>query len=196
MGNVLKNIKKIFTGGSGSNSGGNSKSLNDFYFNTKWKHPAIAGAKGGSTAFGGVIWIVPWYITKDVTVTDMGSYVYTSIAGSNIRMGLYNDDGTGLPGTLIEDSGDMSGTVAGFKSFTFTTPVNLLASNKLYWLAIETQNGPGVYGVSYVSGATAQNSVDQGHRVYATAYAAMPANLTGLTTVNSSGPPLVWLKNQ
>lgn len=53
------------------------------------------------------------YVPNRVTITRMGAEITTvGDAGSKLRLGIYADDGTGRPGSLVLDAGTINGDSA------------------------------------------------------------------------------------
>ena len=75
---------------------------------------------------------LPFGTGKIVTADRIGIIVTTGAAG-NVRIGIYQDDGNGYPGSLLLDAGAQSTTGTGVKEVTIS---QALAANTLYWLAI------------------------------------------------------------
>lgn len=73
----------------------------------------------------------PVYFPRAVTIDKLATYVNTGVASSNIRIGIYTDNGSFYPDTLIVDSGDISTASGGQKEATVTQSL----SPDLYWFA-------------------------------------------------------------
>lgn len=112
--------------------------LNGMVFSGQWKASGFFGSKVSSGAgFNGFIYYTPFYITVPDIITEIGTELVTGAVGNNIRFGIYADNGSGVPGALIQDSGNISAATNGFKSFVLTTPLQLNPSSKLIWLATQ-----------------------------------------------------------
>ena len=92
--------------------------------------PPIFGASGAFTLVANKLYSHGIVITKTMTFDRIAIFVNTLSVGS-VRLGIYADNGSVYPGTLILDAGtvDVSGT--GTKSIT----INLTLTPGLYWLA-------------------------------------------------------------
>lgn len=88
----------------------------------------------GSTLTGKINYM-PWVIDQQVAFKNLRVEVTTLLAGGQIRCGLYADDGTGLPGTLVagSDNGVMTSDTVGVKTITFASPITIQPG--LYWVA-------------------------------------------------------------
>jgi hypothetical protein len=136
-----------------------------------------------------VIYLVPF--SKAITITAIASENTTNTAGSSVRFGLYaSDPSTGRPTTLIEGSSTIATTSNGIKAFTLATPYPVTG---LVWLArnashnLTWRQGVRTYNHEVV-GNSALNIASTGGETaftYTTAYAAMPADLTGLGGINT-----------
>lgn len=83
------------------------------------------------------LWAMPLLITQPTKFDTITCQVTTLGSGSNVRMGIYADDGTGAyPGALIFDSGSISSATTGAKEATITAGVQLFQPG-IYWIAWE-----------------------------------------------------------
>jgi hypothetical protein len=87
-----------------------------------------------SSSFAGAVYYTPYYTGNKHTVTTITIEVTTLAAASTVKLALYADN-NGVPGALIESSGDISAATTGDKSYTFSSP--RLLSNPVYWLAVQ-----------------------------------------------------------
>lgn len=77
----------------------------------------------GTTTNVGVAGLVYYFpFTKNATIDALVAEVTTAIAGSNIRMALYDSDANGLPGNLIYDLGNVSAAGIGLKTLVLPAP--------------------------------------------------------------------------
>lgn len=111
--------------------------------------PGSAGTsitQGNSTARA-----TPFAVAKSVSITRLGcEFTVAGEANSVIRLGIYNDDGTGLPGTVALDAGTIStGTGNAGNVATGGTP-------GVYEITVSTTLPPGMYWAgAAVQGAAA-----------------------------------------
>jgi hypothetical protein len=82
---------------------------------------------------------VPFFTPVARTATRLAIQVTTAVAGQ-ARLGVYQDDGSVYPGSLIRDAGVVDTGTTGFREITALT-ISLLA-NVLYWLVITTSANP------------------------------------------------------
>lgn len=74
-----------------------------------------------STTGTNVLRVVPKFIPNAVTLTRLGAEVTTiGDAGSKIRLGIYADDGTFRPGSLVIDAGQIAGDSATVQEITIS----------------------------------------------------------------------------
>lgn len=111
-------------------------------------------------------------------------FIQVTVAGSAdsvVRMGVYADDGTGLPGALLMELGTISTAAPGV--LTLNVPAPILLSTGLYWVAGVTQGTTAATLVTVVNvgqnqalwaGAAAFSPVFAGYRHNAVA-GALPA---------------------
>jgi hypothetical protein len=84
---------------------------------------------------------VPFYVPNAVSVAKVGSEItIVGEAGSKLRLGIYADDGTGRPGALVVDAGQIAGDSATVQEITLGTPVPL--GPGWYWAAACVQSAP------------------------------------------------------
>lgn len=82
-------------------------------------------AVGTSTTISGALWFVPVYFGTAVTLDRLAIEVTTAVAATTVRLGIYDDDGTGgQPGTLILDAGTVSSATTGVKEATISQSVS------------------------------------------------------------------------
>lgn len=116
-------------------------------------HYYYAGSPGGNATSGalgnGTPRVLPMIVPYAVSIAKIGAEF--TVAGDNVsilRLGVWNDDGTGIPGTLALDAGSIStgtsdsGTVAtggtpGTYEITLGSP--LVLTPGLYWLGAVVQ---------------------------------------------------------
>lgn len=61
----------------------------------------------------GTMRALPFYVPNQITITRLGSEISAvGEAGSKLRLGIYADDGTGRPGSLLLDAGTINGDSA------------------------------------------------------------------------------------
>lgn len=75
----------------------------------------------------------PINIPRVMSIDRIAVHITTGTTG-NIRLGIYNDNGSGLPGTLALDSGNMAITGTG----VLTATVSITLQPGVYWLAYVT----------------------------------------------------------
>lgn len=97
------------------------------------------GVPGQTSAFTqGTVYVVPFWVPKAKTLDRIGIEVTTVAGSSVVRLGIYNDDGDGMAGTVLLDAGTIdssSGTT--FKEINISQAL----SPGLYWLASCSQGG-------------------------------------------------------
>lgn len=165
-------------------------------------------AVGTSAGLGtGTMRLYPWYVPNPVTITVIGVEITTAgDAGSTVRLGLYADNGTGLPGQLILDSiaNAVSGAVDGATVAVQSVTVAKTLPAGLYWVAavvqnvtttsptVRTANGP---ITPYTYGSTAVPGAGVGWIGYTQSgvTAALPATCT-VGNVGTLYPPRVFVK--
>lgn len=100
------------------------------YYTTNFGSPQWNAGAGGD-ALNDLVCLPVWL--EAGTIDRLAQQQFSAGAASEVfRMGIYNDNGSGKPGTLLVDGGtiDLS-TASGVKTVT----VNQAVSKGLYWLA-------------------------------------------------------------
>ena len=156
----------------------NSKSNIIPIFSGKQRSMPYTGVVSNA-AITGTIYYYPYYVGSTHTVTAISSEVTTLFLATTINMALYSDDGTGKPGSLIEASGTISSATTGVKTYIFSTQKILLASNQVYWLAIQLTTGPSLKGTSNPV-AFMYNTTGQSYQ-QTQAYGSFPSSASSLT---------------
>jgi hypothetical protein len=82
------------------------------------------------------LYAMPFIVSKTTKFDTIECEVTTGGAGSEIRLGIYRDEGNCYPGALMFDSGDIVATAAGAKSATITAGIQIFQPG-LYWLTYE-----------------------------------------------------------
>lgn len=110
----------------------------------KWE-PAWAGTVQGVGALNNLntLNLVPMFVDGAWTIDRVGVWVQTGVTSAMLRVGLYASDGTaGVPGTLIEDFGQIDCTTTGTSAYFTVTPSGgsrALAAQTRYWLGVVPQ---------------------------------------------------------
>lgn len=85
----------------------------------------------------------PLIVPRATTFDRIAVEVTTLAAGASARLGIYNDDGAGYPGSLVLDAGTVSVATTGVKAIT----IDLKLAKGLYWCALVSDGAPTVRGV-------------------------------------------------
>lgn len=84
----------------------------------------------------GLMHASPKFISSDITLDRLGAEVtLIGDAGSKVRLGIYADDGTGRPGSLVLDAGTIAGDSASVQAITISQAL----TRGWYWFAQVTQ---------------------------------------------------------
>lgn len=84
------------------------------------------------------LYAFPVVLDRNATVLSLAAMVTASAAASNLRMGLYQDDGNGWPGALVVDPGVIASTTTGIKNKAVN---HALVAGTRYWLVMVAQGG-------------------------------------------------------
>lgn len=72
--------------------------------------PPVVGTATSSTLGNGSLYAAPFTVPNGVTLVRIGGEItIVGDAGCTVRLGIYNDDGTGRPGTRVIDAGTIAG---------------------------------------------------------------------------------------
>lgn len=107
-----------------------------------WFYPLSATASGTGVLTTGTLRLGPWLNRSPLTIVKVAMNV--TVAGSStslMRLGIYNDDGSGYPGSLLADWGTVDCTTTGVKTITLGT--SLVLPIGLYWIGGASQGTSG-----------------------------------------------------
>lgn len=108
----------------------------------RWGGPTIIanGSQANSVTTEARLVAVPWVVCKGGTIDRIGISVDTAGgSGAVVRLGVYEDDGSGYPGALLLDAGTAT-TTANFTEVNITVS-QAVKSMTLYWLVHVAQGG-------------------------------------------------------
>ena len=121
------------------------------YVAANWYLPVAPGIFSATAAFtANTIYYHPIYITRRVTISDLGCQITTASAGGNLKIAIYaNDASTGRPsGTPLAETGSISTTSTGNVSADITGS-NVTLEAGTYWVAFWSDNSTAaVRGIS------------------------------------------------
>lgn len=123
---------------------------------------------------------VPFFVPGPVTISRIGAEV-TAIgeAGSKVRLGIYADNGTGMPGQLVVDAGQIAGDSATVQELTVSAAIG----PGWYWAAGACQSAPTTPPTCRVTGNASYGVLI----AYATSVPGTNAAATGLYVDSVSG---------
>ena len=104
-------------------------------FSGKYRTQPYVGGVGASGGFNGLIYFMPYFTGKPHTILSISMNCTSSVAGTSIRLAIYNQT-NGVPTTLIEESGTINCSTSGMKIFTFSSPIAL--TDEVYFFAIQS----------------------------------------------------------
>lgn len=82
---------------------------------------------------------IPFIVPKTITLDGIAINVTIGVALTNVRLGIYADNGNVYPGALILDAGTVSSAVAGVQTIVINQQLN---KNNLYWLVLLSDGIP------------------------------------------------------
>ena len=103
-------------------------------------YPISGGSNGTSSGLGnGNARHSPWIVEETIRIVRIGAEITTvGEAGSKLRLGIYDDSGTGLPANLLLDAGQINGDSATVQELT----CDITLSPGIYWLVGAVQAAP------------------------------------------------------
>jgi hypothetical protein len=105
---------------------------------TRFHAAVTAIAPSAQAITAGQLRAHPILIRRAVTITELRAEVTVIGAASTFRLGIYRDNGSLYPGSLVagSDVSTIVSSVVGVKTVTFASPIVL--SPGLYWVVINT----------------------------------------------------------
>jgi hypothetical protein len=92
--------------------------------------PGVTATNTNGALGTGTCRAIPFYVPNLVTISRIGAECTSAgDAGSKYRLGIWNDDGTGRPGTLLIDAGTIAGDSATVQEIVISQSV----APGLYW---------------------------------------------------------------
>jgi len=164
-------------------------------YSGQYKLNGFYGSKNSSINWNNYIHLQPYLINNPHVITEIGLTVWTAVAGSNIRLAIYQDN-LGEPGALIYESGNISSATTGFKNFVLPSPLSLTLSQKVVWLAFQVSS----QSVSLITGQVfnfiGKQTTGQGgdNRYKPHSFGAFPNPIGATTNVNYS--VAMWVRVQ
>lgn len=162
-------------------------------YNAGIKYPTTLlglGASSANNTASGVIHFTPFWCRFTHTFTKISFQNGTSVNGNKFHLGIYNDTG-GMPSSLLLDAGEITVADTNTSTERSITISQQLVAGKLYWLAYLGNTSSNVYivGTQNVLDMIMETGLDAlpatsafgflGLETFA--YAALPANATGVT---------------
>lgn len=93
--------------------------------------PNSANASTSAVQTNGLVRACPFWLPNAVTLSRVGAEVTTiGDVGSKLRLGFWADDGTGRPGTLLLDAGQIAGDSATVQEIV----ISLALAPGIYWV--------------------------------------------------------------
>lgn len=161
--------------------------------------PSTGTALTTATFAANTLYAMPLVLENAVTIDQMLINVTTQAAGSNVRVGIY-DDNNNLPDQLVVDCGAIASTSTGVKTYTTNLPRSLPPG--LYWLAAVSSSssvairGFAVAGLIPIMGSDAALGTAQGFGYsVAFTYGALPTTYPASPTVRTAAPlPAIFVR--
>lgn len=149
-----------------------------------WLFPPLAPTTAALS--NGVMSAARVAISEPTNITAIAAEVTVAgSAGSVVRLGIYNDNGHGYPGSIMVDAGTIDGTVVGVATITFDgfsgRPTPVVTAAGTYWIVGVSQGAPATNPTVRINSGTAHGVL------FATAAAGMINNSTSYTMSGVTG---------
>jgi hypothetical protein len=172
------------------------------YVTGKYYMNIMSGPGGSSSALtNGTLYALPFMVRAAFTADRIGFFQAANGTATTVhRLGIYNDDGSGRPGTLLLDAGSIAGDSGGSVQKDIT--ISQALTPGLYWLVYVSQVAAGgsVFGNALASGwinplfaGTAANSQGGAYSVTGVS-GALPTPFGTPTLVTSGTMPTLSLR--
>jgi len=151
---VLINLSRMAVAGqwNGLTTAGGSTPSTGGYVSNYWYAPMSNGASAAVYALtADKLYLVPITTTADMSLEALTAYVSTAVGGSNVRIGIYNYNSTGLGGTLLAEGGTASSASTGWK---IMSGMSTTVSQGHYFLALQSDAAISVYRFNSIYGQT------------------------------------------
>lgn len=126
--------------------------------------------------------MVPYVPSQDMTVDQVGVFITTPAAASNLTLKVFESDAAGWPGAgLANGFGNVSAGSSGHAAATLSAPVDLQAGRR-YWLAVHPSAGTPVFRATATGAPVMGTSADGTAR-----YTTLQRTITWVT-----GMPDTW----
>jgi hypothetical protein len=172
------------------------KALGQTFTSGLW-HSQDFGNVGTQTPATGNLILYRWDFPPGATVVQLGEWVVTpATAGGLRRLCIYNDDGAGYPGSLLQDGGTYDATGSNFQSVTSFSAVDVSGTK---WIGgVATVAAAGVAGFSQQGRSMALATVVSGNNpwcgyIQTGVTGALPDPFT-TTRVTTNGMTRVFVK--
>jgi hypothetical protein len=156
-------------------------------------HALALGNHGPNTT----LVLSPYWFPYGTQIVNLGEWINTAGAASSVRrLGVYADNGSMYPGSLILDAGTAASTATGFTSLT-AGPFSALTVSGLVWIGGATQVATGtvvvgtaanVPGISGGSGTPPTGTSHMGGYQETGVTGALPSTFTATRSVSNSAP--------
>jgi hypothetical protein len=105
----------------------------------------MGGTSGAQALTADRLYKVPFHVSKALTITKAALRVTTSVASTNVRIGIRNmNQSTGEPTTLVSDIGSVSSASAGRKTFT---GLSIALQPGWYYMEMVSDGAPSVRSI-------------------------------------------------
>ena len=140
------------------------------------------------------LYAVPFVVYRDLTVDRIGVTVTGFDAGTNIRLGIYEDGTNIYPGALVLDAGVVSSASNALVVITISQAL----TKGLYHLALVSDGTPTIrvnqQGLTQLGGTTSAPQTNNDGWTVAFTYAALPNPFTAGGALFTTSRVSIWLR--
>lgn len=104
-------------------------------------HPGSAT----NTIVVNTLYAAPFVVARNMTISGISIEVTTLASGASARLGIYSDNDSLYPGSLVKDCGTVSVASTGIKTISVTQAL----TKGIYWLVLVSNGGPIVRAEQY-----------------------------------------------
>lgn len=146
------------------------------------------------------LYVAPVVVVRNMTIDRIAIDVTAGDAGKKARLGIYKDNGSGVPGDLLLDAGEVD--VSDVETDEITISGDQVMLRGLYWLAVISDGTPSMFGPDKtkppitVTGISTNFSKRLGEVFVDHTYGTLPDPFgTAVITSGNCASPLIRIKS-
>ena len=115
-------------------------------------------SRGTGAVAANTLYAVPMVLRRSVTIDELGLYVATGVASTNVLLGIYTNV-MGAPGALVAQVAAAASTATSDVGASAAVSPSVTLPAGLYWFACLFDGAPSVNAVTAASGALGVNAL-------------------------------------